>query len=219
MVFANLRKIVRTFQNKQHQNKIQQNQDKHIKSRVGRVKLTSEIKIAVSGHRKLTNLPTLKNCILAAADQILAAFPDRTYEIWSCLAEGADRILSRILVKSLEAKLIVVLPLPELEYIKDFETIESIEEFDQLKHIAEKVVLPDINLSRPQAYQTANHTLIEGCDLLVAIWDGVPARGPGGTSEVVESFKAAGKPLLWIHTDNELNHEMLSKERFPIQKE
>ena len=183
------------------------------------MKPTCEIKIAVSGHRQLTNLPSLENSVLAAADQIHTAFPGKTYHIWSCLAEGADRILSRILVKSLGAKLTVVLPLPEQEYIKDFKTTESIQEYKQLKQIAEKVVASDQVLARPLAYQAANHTLMQGCDLLVTIWDGLPARGPGGTSEVVESIRQGGKPLLWIHTNKEKNDDMLTKERFPNRNE
>lgn len=182
------------------------------------MKTTCEIKIAVTGHRQLTNLPSLENSIFAAVDQISEAFPGQIYHIWTCLAEGADRILSRILVKSLEAKLTVVLPLPEQEYIKDFETIESIKEFEHLKYGAEQVISPDQVLDRPKAYQDANHTLLQGCDLLVAIWDGIPARGPGGTSEVVESIRQAEKPLLWIHTDNEKNRFQITRERFPNQK-
>jgi hypothetical protein len=174
-----------------------------------------EIKVAVSGHRQLTNLPYLENDILAAADRIQTAFSNHQYHVWSCLAEGADRILSRILVKRLEAKLTIVLPLPELEYIKDFKTDKSIQEFRDLKQMADNIIVPDQIFARPLAYQVANHTLLQDCDLLVTIWDGMPARGPGGTSEVVESIRQAEKPLLWIHTVQEKNINVLTEERFP----
>ena len=179
------------------------------------MKTSREIKIAVSGHRQLSNLPYLENGIIAAAGRINNAFSNHQYHVWSCLAEGADRILSQILVKRLSAKLTIVLPLPELEYIKDFKTDKSIQEFRYLKQMAEKIIVPDQIFARPLAYQVANQTLLQDCDLLVAIWDGMPARGPGGTSEVVESIRQAEKPLLWIHTVQEKNNNVLTEERFP----
>ena len=39
---------------------------------------------------------------------------------------------------------------------------------------------------------------MESCDLLIAVWDGQPARGAGGTEEVVSLARIANKPLFVI---------------------
>jgi hypothetical protein len=174
----------------------------------------AEVKIAVCGHRNLSNPRQLQAGILTAAERIQRVLPDQQYHIWSCLAEGADRLITRILVKTLAAELTIVLPLPEPQYLKDFQTNESIQEFNDLKQLAGKIIEPDHELLRPHAYQAANLTLIKNCALLVAIWDGKPAKGPGGTGEMVEMSRQAGIPLLWIHLSGGPGIGYLTEERF-----
>ena len=40
---------------------------------------------------------------------------------------------------------------------------------------------------RDRAYLLAGIVVIERCEILVAVWDGLPARGVGGTGEVVRA--------------------------------
>jgi hypothetical protein len=163
---------------------------------------SSGIKIAVCGHRRLSNLHHLESSIQAVSQRIQETYPDLPYHVYSCLAEGADRLLAYKLIQSLPADLTVVLPLPEREYLKDFHTKESIHEYRNLRRLAKKVVTSNREQTRPQAYQEANRYLVENCDLLVAIWDGLPARGLGGTAELVQIARLASRPLLWIHADH-----------------
>jgi hypothetical protein len=41
--------------------------------------------------------------------------------------------------------------------------------------------------------------VLEQSDLLIAIWDGEPAAGRGGTTQVVEEAVAQHVPVLWLH--------------------
>ncbi len=43
------------------------------------------------------------------------------------------------------------------------------------------------------------HYVLDNCDVLIAIWDGEPSRGQGGTAEIVEKARAMGRKLYWIH--------------------
>jgi hypothetical protein len=172
------------------------------------------VKIAVSGHRQLSDCTRLEASILAAAGRIKAVYPKQRYQVFSCLAEGADRLLTRILVETLSADLTIVLPLPEPDYLQDFETNESIEEYQSLMLLSEKVIEPGPGLTRPQAYQDANRFLVKVCDLLVAIWDGTPARGEGGTGEMVAMSRQVSRPVLWIHTGPGPVAGSLTEERF-----
>ncbi|MGC9336438.1 MAG: hypothetical protein ACP5JJ_20055 [Anaerolineae bacterium] len=121
--------------------------------------------------------------------------------------------MARKLMEALAADLVVVLPLPEQEYLEDFQSIESIEEYRALKRLAQEVIPPGSKVARPLAYRAANETLAAHVDLLVAIWDGEPARGPGGTAEIVELFRQAGRPLFWIHADQGPTAGTLTGER------
>ena len=45
---------------------------------------------------------------------------------------------------------------------------------------------------RESAYERAGHAVIEGCDILLALWDGQPSRGQGGTAEIVAEAERRG---------------------------
>jgi hypothetical protein len=53
--------------------------------------------------------------------------------------------------------------------------------------------------SRTAAYEQAGHHVVQTCDVLVAIWDASPARGQGGSAEIVDYARQAGRSLFWIH--------------------
>ncbi len=55
--------------------------------------------------------------------------------------------------------------------------------------------------SREAAYAGAGRAVLDRCDVLIALWDGLPARGLGGTAELVVEARARALPLLWISTD------------------
>jgi hypothetical protein len=47
-----------------------------------------------------------------------------------------------------------------------------------------------------QAYETANRTLLDHADRLVAVWNGAPPSGKGGgTADVVVEAREAGLPV------------------------
>lgn len=53
--------------------------------------------------------------------------------------------------------------------------------------------------------------MLDASDVLVAVWDGEPAQGLGGTAEIVELARHLKKPLLWIYA-----HDGTTKfENFP----
>lgn len=52
--------------------------------------------------------------------------------------------------------------------------------------------------SDDEAYLEGGVRTAERCDVMIAVWDGQPARGTGGTAEVVAYARALRKPLIWI---------------------
>jgi len=173
------------------------------------------INIAVSGHRQLDEKPDLEQAVINAGNRIRWLFSGQRFQVYSCLAEGADRMLARILVATLPADLVAVLPLPERDYRRDFSSGESLHEFQQFKKAAASVVVLGKNKKRPQAYHAANQYLLQNCQVLVAVWDGLPARGEGGTAELVEAVRQTGRMLLWIPANAQHEGITCIEENFP----
>jgi hypothetical protein len=55
--------------------------------------------------------------------------------------------------------------------------------------------------SREAAYAQVGHYVVDRSDVLVAVWDGLPARGPGGTAEIVAHARDRGVPLFLVSPD------------------
>jgi hypothetical protein len=90
--------------------------------------------------------------------------------------------------------------LPPGEYERDFETAESRAEFASLLARASDVIVLPERENRTAAYEAAGDALVERCDTLIALWDGEPARGRGGTAHVVTRARSRARPVIWIST-------------------
>jgi len=156
-------------------------------------------RIGTTGHRDLNIDDTLESAVVAALEKIReAACAERgevDFEVVSPLAEGADRLIVRLAMEHLDAKLKVPLPLKKGDYRKDFKVRGSKKEFDDLLRRADKAfVLPQVipedrKDARALAYEQAGRFVVDDADVLIAIWDGKEARGVGGTAKVVAFAK------------------------------
>lgn len=116
------------------------------------------------------------------------------------LAEGADRIGARVATES-GYGLACALPFVQEEYERDFASDASLAEFRALLEAADSWwELRGNRARRPEAYEAVGRAVLEHSDMLVAIWDGEPSRGRGGTADVVRAA-AATMPVVWIHAD------------------
>ena len=162
------------------------------------------VAVGVTGHRFLADLERLTAGVEVALDRIEQAFPSEPLTVISPLAEGADRLVVQRVLARPGAQLVVPLPLPKSDYSADFESTSSREEFMDLLAQADEVVALPPAINRDQAYATAGRYVLGHCDVLIAIWDGKPAQGLAGTSEIVALARTAGLPLAWIHAGNRL---------------
>ncbi len=160
------------------------------------------VALGITGHRYLTEMDKVMAGVDRAIQRILGAFPDSNFRVLSSLAEGADRILAKRLLLIPNASLWVPLPLPEEEYLKDFETSKSKEEFIHLLGKAERVINLPVTDKREEGYLAAGKYVLENSDVLLAVWDGKPAQGAAGTAEIVALARERGLPLAWIHAGN-----------------
>lgn len=163
-----------------------------------------------------------------AVHTILDSYPTENIAIISPLAEGADRLVAfRVLVDS-EASLVVPLPLDVDEYMKDFDSMVSKAEFVNLLEQAKQVfVLPEEE-TRQASYLAAGLYVLDHSDVLIALWDGAPAQGTGGTADIVAEARKRGMPLAWVQVKRESQSKQSKRgknfvdvhyERFPDQLE
>ena len=167
-------------------------------------KETAALRIGVTGHRYLRDEGTLRAGLTDALRKIKKVYPGSSFILTSPLAEGADRLVADVFMQHPGVKLVVPLPMPRSEYMEDFADANSQEEFLRLLGLADEVILLPAEPSRDAAYEAAGLYVLEHCDLLVALWDGVAARGRGGTGEIVARAVASGKPVCHIWAGN--NH-------------
>lgn len=152
-----------------------------------------ELRVGVTGHRALADPATVAD----AVDRVLAGLrvPGTAVVAVSSLAEGADRIVARCVLAGADGRLEVVLPLAVDDYATDFADPTSRTEYDGLVAAASDVtVVPadPADPSREAAYERAGRAVLDRCDVLLALWDGRPSRGRGGTAEIVEQARTRG---------------------------
>ncbi len=174
--------------------------------------------IGVTGHRSAglggANLFQLRNKVR----DVLALFhhmiqildPNASMRILSPLAEGADQIVAQEGL-FIGYELHCILPFDSNEYIKYFDSQEGAKEFNKLLDRANTIIQLNgkyINeKDRKAAYLEAGRIIMVKSDILIAIWDGRPERGLGGTAQIVKEALKHNNPVFWIKSD--FPHEIL----------
>jgi hypothetical protein len=161
-----------------------------------------ELRVGVTGHRVFAEGPHVLAGVETALDQIEAEYRGRPLVVVSCLAEGADRLVAEAALRRVGARLVAVLPMLQRDLVADFGAPESRDEFLTLLSRASEIVQMPARATRDEAYVAANNWLLDNIDVLVAVWDGLAAEGPGGTAEVVAQARARAMSLAWVHESN-----------------
>ncbi|HEV2043202.1 MAG TPA: hypothetical protein VGR05_00850 [Sphingomicrobium sp.] len=126
-----------------------------------------------------------------------------TLTLVSPLADGADQMAAEAgLARGW--RLQTVLPFDRATYIRDFDGPEAAARFTALLERSDCVLeLPGDPDDDAEAYMAAGRATIAHCDVLIAVWDGRPPRGRGGTAEVVHLAVAQGTPVIHVAADGE----------------
>lgn len=197
------------------------------------------VRVGVTGHRDRPGLES--KAVLDAVRQSLDRIKGIAQEIFEqnrelfdsgqedpvlrlvcSLAKGADRLVAREAL-SKGYKLHAILPFPRGVYVKDPD-LGPVEDFQSLLDDVntEKVFeldntcLSDKRL-RDESYEAAGRLVLRQSDVLIAIWDGKPEEGVGGTGQIVREARAVEIPILHINTEKDhdailLNPRKASKE-------
>jgi hypothetical protein len=122
------------------------------------------------------------------------------FRLLSPLAEGADRLVAEAALP-LGYVLEAPLPFTQADYESDFRaTVPAFR--DLLGHAARRIELDGARGSdEALSYEAIGNYVVHNTDLLIAIWDGRPAEGRGGTGDIVRLAVRAGVPVWWLPSD------------------
>jgi hypothetical protein len=147
-------------------------------------------RIGITGHSRLP-APTAR-LVASTLRAALRPYHGPDLRGVSCLADGADQIFARAVVDAGGA-LEVILPAPD--YRERKVRPEHLTAFDELLKAAETVRYASTDPSGRETYLAAGLELIARSERIFAVWDGRPSGGTGGTADVVDAARRAGRPV------------------------
>jgi hypothetical protein len=142
-------------------------------------------RIGVTGHSNLTD--ATEKLVYEVLENLLEHLSGKLTGV-SCLARGADQLFAQV-VLDVGGSLEVVLP------ASDYRTKikpENVDHYDALLTAAESVHVMPFDTSRREAYMAASEYLLSTVDEVIAVWDGGPSGGLGGTADVVAAARQRG---------------------------
>jgi hypothetical protein len=147
--------------------------------------------VGITGHQHLDD-PTAWSWVADAIRSELTALTPPLVAITS-LAIGADQLLAELVLEH-GGTIHAVLPYREIE--RSF-LPEDLPLFRMLASQAELEIL-DTPGTDQDAYLAAGLRVVDLSDLVIAVWNGLPAVGKGGTADVVDYALQKGIRLLHI---------------------
>jgi len=163
------------------------------------VRLPEVLALGFTGHRKLADEARCRGWIHAYLAERKTA-EKRTVVGVSSVAAGSDLLFAESCI-ALGIPLRVLLPLTREEFRKDFdEAMWSRAEQAMRGAISVEVVGSDDR--RDERYYECGLETVQQSQILLAVWNGQSAQGPGGTAEIVEFARQMGRPVVWMHSES-----------------
>ena len=132
--------------------------------------------------------------------EFFAGMPARLI-VHSSLADGTDQIAAAIAL-GLGFELHAILPFERERFRANITDVSARERMDELLQKATSVLeLPGGPDDALEPYEMAGLATVSHSDLLIAVWDGLPSRGAGGTADVVGFAAELARPVIHVSPD------------------
>ena len=184
------------------------------------------LNVGITGHRSASfdesvtgplaeRLTALLRAIELGARRVLERSADcfadaePRFRMLSPLADGTDQAGAEAALE-LGWDVRAILPFDRASYRRGLPENAAQARFDRLLERATAVLeLPGDKADEVEAYVMAGRATIAHCDVLVAVWDGHPPRGPGGTGDVVAQALTSGTGVIHLCPDPSLEPRIL----------
>ncbi len=167
-----------------------------------------EFVVGVTGHR----LHRLGGCdlallagklagLLAAIEASARTAGKRRFALLSNFADGADRIAGGAAL-DLGWTLDALLPFPRDDFARDFRNVPDRAAY--FAQLAQARLQLHVQQARGEGddgtlgYERAGRAILDRCSMLVGIWDKAPARGRGGTAQIIAEANAREIPVVVV---------------------
>ena len=113
----------------------------------------------------------------------------------SSLAVGADQVFAESVLErgcALEA----IIPFPDYE--RRVAPGKERQLYRALLARAERTTVLERVGTDEECYYAAGKYIVDSCEVLLAVWDGRPAKGLGGTGDIVRYAKQVGRRIVHI---------------------
>jgi hypothetical protein len=161
-------------------------------------------RVGVTGHRHLEN-PEAWAWIEAAMVKALDDLEPPLVAI-SSLAIGADQLMADLVLRR-GGKLQAIIPFPGYESTFAPEEVWA---YQRLLAQADAVEYLETGGMEEDKYLAAGKRLVDLAEVIFTVWDGKPAKGKGGTADIV--FYALQRGVRLIHL-NPVDHTITTKFR------
>ena len=150
-------------------------------------------RVGITGHQKIPDsvlphvLSEIGNTLASATGEIVGL---------SSLAAGADQHFARAVLEG-GGRLHAIIPCEQYE--SAFADENSRAAFLELMAAASEIETLPFNRPSGQAFMEAGKRVVDLSDVMLAIWNGEPAQGLGGTADVVRYARDQGREvrILW----------------------
>ena len=138
------------------------------------------MKVGITGHQRLDD-PNAWGWVKTAFKNKLNSLKQSVIAI-SSLAIGADQLFASIVIQR-GGQLHAVIP------FQGYESTFNPKDLDEYRRILSKANIVEImqtHGTNEEKYLAAGKRIVEVADLIIAVWDGNPAKGKGGTADIVD---------------------------------
>ena len=168
------------------------------------------VSIGFTGHRHLPDESKSRACIL----KFLQDFKSKTNKIVygvSSAAAGGDLLFAESCIQ-IGLPIRILLPTPKEQFREDFDA-PSWARAESVMQRAISVEVIGYGQTKEERYYECGAETVEQSEILLALWDGKPSQGLGGTEEIFTYAKNQGRPVVWIHSvTGEIQHFNQEKE-------
>ncbi|SEO20287.1 hypothetical protein [Mucilaginibacter sp. OK283] len=135
--------------------------------------------VGISGHQNLSkfDINWINKELLITINKLPIALG------MSSLAIGSDQLFAELII---EKKIPLNIIIPCTNYEKTFTSSRDLEKYKLLLGKAAQQFKLDYNEPTEQAFYAAGKSIVKTSNLLITIWDGLKAKGLGGTGDIVE---------------------------------
>jgi hypothetical protein len=161
------------------------------------VQLPTTLAIGFTGHRQLPDEAKCRRAIRRILLEWIEKVPGVVYGV-SSAAAGGDLLFAETCIE-LNLPIRIFLPVPKEQFREDFDD-SSWNRAEAVFGKALSVEATGAGENLKERYYECGIETVQQSQLLLALWDGEPSHGMGGTADMVHFAREQGRPVIWIHS-------------------